>query len=297
MPAVSISVDLQEFADLIPRLVKASGKTLSQIVRQQARLMLRGSGEGRDEGLIPYTPPPKGQDQGKAAVARDINRVFLTTTKARKIVKGSGVRGLTAAFSRAIKQQQYSKALDILKGQTTETFQVSGYTTTRRGKTVTVKPYTLTRRASVLGNNALLSLNNHNSTPVKQVHQQRRSRSTGTVRKDGYSMLITRPGSLADYIKRVQKKVGIMKAGWRKAAQALDVTLPTFVKNAPRGSGDVRIDLENESDPSVTMTNNTPGIRRSMDSIMDRTLRGRRLRMAKDIENKLEAALKKEQAK
>lgn len=289
---VALTVDLQQFADLIPKLVGASSKTLAEVVKQQTKLLVRGSGEGRDEGLVPYTPPPKGLEQGKAAVSRDINRVFVTATTARKLVKNSGQRGLSVAFNRAVAAGNTKRMLEILSNSTPQQFQVRGYTTSRKGKAVTVKPYTVTRPVSSLGNNALLGLRKVGQTPDRSTHKQRKGQ-TGKVRKERWSQLVLQSGSLAQYIKQIQKRVGIMKAGWRPAALALGVTLPKFVADAPRGSGSIQMNLDGEN-PSITVTNATPGIAKSLNSVLDRALRGRRMRMAKDIENKLAAQLAKQ---
>jgi hypothetical protein len=295
--AVELTVDVREFADMIPRLMRATGKSLSAVVKQQARLIVRGSGEGGDEGLIPYTPPPKGQEQGKKAVERDINRVFLTAKLARSIMKSFGARGMVPAFNRALKTQGAEAALNVLKWGKKEKVTVRQYTALRKGRTVQIRGHT--KRAhgngSALGIPALMTINSVSETPDPNIHKLRKTPSTGRVRKQQWSQLILQNGSLTAYIKQIQKRVGITKAGWRAAATALSVTMPSFVRDAPRASGSVRLDLENEN-PSVVMTNETPNLARSIQGVLDRTIAGRRMRMAADINRKLAAELSKLQA-
>jgi len=290
---MEITVDIRQFEGLIPKLQAATKRTLASVVKQQAKLLLRGAGGGRDEGLIPYTPPPKGQQQGKAAVSRDINRVFITLAAVRKSVRDSKKRGLTPAFNRAIREGDHTKALALLKGTVDGTVQVKSYTAKRGGKRVSVNGYTASRPVSALGDNRLLSLQKIAPVPDRALHKSRRQ-GGGAVRRDRPQQIVSESGTLSQYIKNIQSRVGIMQAGWARAAAVLGVILPTFVQNAAkiRSSGGVILDLGSDS-PSVTVENNTPGIRRAINSIMGRAIRGRAIRMQADLDRKLAAELEK----
>lgn len=294
--AVECVVDVRQFADLVPRLAKITGKSLSQVVKQQAKLLVRGSGEGRDEGLVPYTPPFEekgGQKWGHAIVRRDVSRVFLTLANARKIIKRAGVRGAGVALTRALQNNQNDKVAALLNGQMDKRSRVRGYQRQQGGRQVAVRAYTQNKSQQIdLKNQRLGRIESVSAQPQAAIHKSRQRGDSKLVRGKQWSQLVTESGSLAQYIKRRQRNVGIMKAGWRNAAQALGATLPSYVKNAPRGSGSVVLDLDNES-PSVTLTNSTPTISRAIRGILDRALRGRRIRMKADIERKLAAALAK----
>lgn len=289
---MEITVDVQQFADLIPRLAKATGKSLSDIVKQQAKLLVRGSGEGRDEGLVAYTPPFEdkgGQKLGKALVERDIRRVFLTAATAKQILKRSGVRGASVALTRYLKANQIQKAISLLNGTMDKRVRAKGYTRQQGGKSVRVKSYSQTRAISVdLRNPRLGKINSVDKRPNPGVHKGRQRGDRTSVIGKQWSQLVTDNGSLAAYIKQKQRNVGILKAGWRPAADALGVTLPTYVKNAPRADGNCSLQLESDN-PSVTLTNSARTITRGINSLMERALRGRRIRMQADIERKLAA--------
>lgn len=290
---MEITVDVQQFADLIPRLAKATGKSLSQIVKQQAALLVRGSGEGRDEGLIPYTAPFEergGQKLQTAIVERDIRRVFLTASTAKKILKNSGVRGASSALTRYVKANQVQKAISLLNGTMDKRVRAKGYTRQQGGKSVRVKSYSQTRSISVdLRNPRLGKITSIASKPNPAVHKSRQRGVRTVVIGKQWSQLVTDNGSLAAYIKQKQRNVGILKAGWRPAADGLGVTLPTYVKNAPLAPGNYDGSQLQSENPSVTLVNFSRTITRGINSLMQRALRGRRIRMQADIERKLAA--------
>lgn len=81
---LQVTSNIEEWAVAIARFAKATGKTMKQALREQARLLaLR---------LIRFTPPD-GQPQGKARVEKDIRKVFVgfTAPIRRHRVKGEEV--------------------------------------------------------------------------------------------------------------------------------------------------------------------------------------------------------------
>ena len=294
---MEVVVDVQQFADLIPKLAKATGKTLADVVKQQARLLLRGSGGGRDEGLIPYTPPAEdqgGQKMQNAVVERDIRRVFVTKGTASQIIKRSGVRGAGIAFNRYIKSNNLKKAIALLNGRLDKTVNAKGYTRQQKGKAVKVKSYSQTRSVEISLNNARLGkITTAQQNPNRAVHKSRQRGERTFVGGKQWSQLVLDNGSLAQYIKARQRNVGTLKAGWRPAADALGITgLPKYVKSAPHANGSFNADLQGDN-PSVTLINSARTINRQLNSVLGRALEGRRIRMAADLKNKLAAALAK----
>ena len=295
--AVEITVDVSKFGRLIPQLANVTKRSLRSVVKQQAKLIIRGSGSGRDEGLIPYTPPPKGQQQGEAAVARDISRVFGSLSNVKKILKHSGVRGARTAFSRYIREGDHEKAKALLNGTMQKNFRTKAHQRNQNGKTVRVRSYVQGRPTEVdLKSNELGRITNIiQSLPAAGTHPIHKSRQNNRkfVSRRQWSAVVLQSGTVAAYIKQKQKNVGIMKAGWVDAARALGITgLPKFVTRNFRQNGSHIPELDKES-PAFTAINSTPGIGSSLRSVMARTLRGRVIRMKADIQNKLNAELGK----
>jgi hypothetical protein len=294
---VEIAVDISKFGRLIPQLANVTKRSLRSVVKQQAALIIRGSGSGRDEGLIPYTPPPKGQQQGENAVRRDISRVFGSLSNVKKILKNSGVRGVGTAFNRYIREGDHEKAKALLNGTMQKNFRTKAHQRNQNGKTVRVRSYVQGRPTEVnLKSNRLGRVTDIvQALPAAGTHPIHQSRQNNRkfVSRRQWSAVVLQGGTVAAYIKQKQKNVGTMKAGWVAAARALGITgLPKFVSRNFRNNGSFLNELDQES-PAFTAINSTPGIGSSLRSVMARTLRGRVIRMKADIQNKLNAELGK----
>jgi hypothetical protein len=295
--AVEITVDVSKFGRLIPQLANVTKRSLRSVVKQQAKLIIRGSGSGRDEGLIPYTPPPKGQQQGENAVRRDISRVFGSLSNVKKILKYSNVRGAGTAFNRYIREGDHEKAKALLNGTMQKNFRTKAHQRNQGGKTVRVRSYVQSRPTEIdLKSNRLGRVTDIiQALPAAGTHPIHKSRQNNRkfVSRRQWSAVVLQSGTVAAYIKQKQKNVGTMKAGWVPAARNLGITgLPKFVARNFRNNGSFLNELDQES-PAFTAINSTPGIGSSLRSVMARTLRGRVIRMKADIQNKLNAELGK----
>jgi hypothetical protein len=296
MAAVTATVDFKELGDLLPRLQKSFNAGLIKTVDQQARLLLRNE---NNASLIKFTPP-RGLDEGKeignAAVSRDINRVFVSATTVRSVLKNSGARGARIAFRRyTAPGPDYSmaRALDYLNKQTPTTVEVRPYTT-KKGKRV--KSYTQTRKLSDFGDNRLGRLSFADEGPSAYLHKSRKN-ARGRVNQAAWSMLVMKQSKLNSYIEQVQKRVGTVKAGWRFAARALGVSLPPYVNNATnKANGSFKTSPASSGPWAaywVEMTNTTPRVDQMLPQSTVDWLLGVRLKtMEESISRRTEEAIK-----
>ncbi len=221
---VTATVDFKELGDLLPKLEKALNGDMIKVVRSQARLLVRNDDSA---SLVSLTPPRgmnEGKDVGDWAVARDINRIFVTSGVVNSILARSRKK---AVFSRYVREGKLDEAKKLLNGQTEGSVQVAGYS--RKGKQV--KGYTQKRQVSNLGDNRLGNIAEIADRPNPSVHKSRRGQRYKVGRKQ-WSQVVLKGKQLETYQKEVQKRVGSMKAGWRFAAKALQVSLPPYVNGA-----------------------------------------------------------------
>jgi hypothetical protein len=253
---VSVEVSLDELRKFVPKFVNATTLEISKEVMRQGRLMVRDDG---DNGLLAITPP-KTQEMGEKATSRDINRVFVTASTIRAILKDSGSRGARAAFKRYMTPgPDYStaRALDFLNNQTPTLVEVRPYTT-KSGKRV--KSYTQTRQVSSLGDPRLGRLQYVDEAPSRTLHKSRKN-AQGQVRQAAWSQLVMSKSKMTSYTDQVVSRVGTLKAGWGAAARqaGIEINLPAFAaRNAKRASGKGRFSSSNPSNIYLEMANTTP---------------------------------------
>jgi len=277
--SVSVEVDLSDLGDFLPKFAAATKQSIAQVVRQQARLMLR---DESGNGIIKFTPPVGEQEakaRGDAMVRRDIHRVFLTRASALEIAKRAKVRGLKQAF----RDNNHPRILELLNKTQPGTAKVRGYE--RNGKQVA--GYTQRRQVSSLNNNRLGFLTSVSEAPDRAVHKARQD-GNKNVRRNRWSQLVLSKGALTSYISEIQKRVGTMKAGWRPAARALQLNVPKFVADVQRASGDIKIQLEGEN-PSITLINSTPNASRVAARAIEFVRSGRESAMVANLEKVLAA--------
>ena len=105
----------------------------------------------------------------------------------------------------------------------------------------------------------------------KEPHQSNRDPRTGRTRRKPDRLYIAET-DISSYIEEVSKRVGISKAGWAVAAEALPPTVankrssydfPAFVKAVMgKASGSAQNNTSNPTNPTVTLINSTPWIDR-----------------------------------
>jgi hypothetical protein len=261
-------------------LQKAFSAGLIKTVDQQARLLIRNDDAA---SLIKFTPPrgvDGGKDIGDRAVARDANRVFASRGMIDTILARNRKK---AIFGRYVRKGELQKAKELLNGQTQASVEVKGYTT-KTGKQV--RGYRQTRGVSDLGDNRLGYIQHIAATPDEAILKQRRG-SRYKVNRKQWSQVVLRGKSLQNFVEKLQKRVGTMKAGWRFAAKALGVSLPPYVNSATnKTNGSFKYDSPGPAKYSVEMTNTTPNISRMLPQSTVNWLVGARL-------NTMEASIAK----
>ena len=113
-----------------------------------------------------------------------------------------------------------------------------------------------------------------NSGQIKPIHQKHRNPRTGRTRRRADGLFIANASDLDKYIKEVQKRVGLSKAGWAQCALQLPKVvsgsmtrgIPSWVIKAAKQNGILKNRLGNKDNPEVTMTNTTPWADRVCDS-------------------------------
>jgi hypothetical protein len=289
--AISVEVSLDELRKFVPKFMKASTMEIGNELKRQARLLVR---DDNDNGLLGITPP-KTKEQGEAATRRDINRVFVTVSAIRAILAESGVRGARAAFNRYMKPgPDYSeaRALDYLNNQTPTLVEVRPYTT-KNGKRV--RSYTQTRQVSTLGDPRLGRLQYVADSPSRALHKQKRN-SRGQVRQAYWSQLVKSKGDMTNYTNQIVNRVGLLKAGWGKAARQamLGLNLPPFVnRNLGQASGQGRASFANPLNMFIELSNQTPNASSKIaQGAVNFALRLRQENIQREMEKRLGGAAK-----
>jgi hypothetical protein len=260
---VLADITLDELRKFVPKFVNATTLEVGNELKRQAALLIRNKESGF--GLISITPPLGGDDDAKAvgenAVRNDIQKVFVTKAALAAAIGRVSTRGSKTAFNRYIRNGDYEGAKKFLNEQTTGSVRVKGYTTKRKGKTITVKPYTQSRDVSALNIDRLGFIQDIAATPNAGPHQSRRRKGgqeAGRVNKPFWAQVVLKKPSLGQYIKERQKRVGMLKAGWARAASQaqLSVSVPAFVRrNVGKAQGGGRISVANPQNMFVELIN------------------------------------------
>ena len=257
MAALNATISLDELRELVPKFVSATRKEVGLELRRQGRLLVAGDS---GFGLVSITAPQGKGESAKAvgdfAVARDIGKVFAQRSTIAAIIRRSGKRGDLTAFNRYIRNGDLQKAKDLVNGQAPTSVQVSGYT--RNGKAV--KAYSQTRQASVFSDPRLGRIDHIADEPSRMLHQSRRG-SRGTVGRPQWAQIVLKKTAYNQYVTNTIKRVGLLKAGWAKAADQarLGVSVPRFVRNnVDRAMGKGRLSVADPFNMFVELINEAP---------------------------------------
>lgn len=243
-PPVSFKIDDRQFQFALRRLALATRKEFGEVVRQQARLIAVN---------LAYQTQPFGDQQGKAQgtarVKRDIGRVYKSAGVAfDDIAKTTNGEASANQFWYFIKNRRMDMATEMLRR-----LNLDGYATD-----ITIGNFDLGAR-----------------------HQQARTGSRkGVSRRRKIDFIVTNPGQLSSYIKKIQQRVGTAKGGWAACAKQIGGTrgIPGWVsRQTQRLAGGAVVDnTRNSSNPFVAMTNSVPWI--------DKCLNGGQMQRAFDIQ-------------
>jgi hypothetical protein len=261
MAAVNAEISLDELRKFVPKFVNATTKEVGQELIRQAGLMVRGSS---GFGLISLTPP-RGLDEarqiGERSVAGDVYKVFVSQGALIGAMKAVSDRRTVSAFRGYIRRGEYENAKDFVNGQKSSSIRVRGYRAKRHGKTVDVSAYTQSRDVSALNIPRLGNVQSISNVPSAMLHKMRRRKGgehTGRVIRESWAQVVLRKPALEQYIKDRQQRVGLLKAGWAKAARGagLRVSIPKFVlRNEGQAQGKGIASFGNPLNMSITLIN------------------------------------------
>ncbi len=180
----------------LSQLAAAMGKDLATVVRERAPAMAASlarytmpvadadTGGGIDLNTVNFTGDGKvARDLGRAAVRRDIRRVYMVPSEAFAAISARQGDAAARAFSRLMKQGQYQQAQAAFQKAT--------------GRILNVVPFD--------GGN---------------LHQQFRN-NRGRVSRKSPLVIVQDPAALKAYIAQVENLVGWAKSGWVMAGRSV----------------------------------------------------------------------------
>jgi hypothetical protein len=214
-----LEIDYSKYNATVARVIDETGRTGGDVVRQFTKLFVGDAIKlTPPTGNAPFTENLNDQKKaGEMAVKNDINRGF-TEIESLGIVKDPDNK-VGQSLKRYARRQEFGKLETLIK------------------------------RIGFKGKFAAF--------PTPRRHLETRDRY-GRVRKGKDSAtLIMRTGSVAPFIKQVQRLVGRAKAGWGNAARALGLPIPQWIARHAE-PGEVIDESRNLQNPSMTVSNHVP---------------------------------------
>lgn len=185
-------VDIAPLVSKLKRIPGAFKKVVEPLVMQEGRLFVRD--------VVKYTPPAgpgvtglAAKKRGEARVAGDIAKIYGT---AAKVYIDLALRNkpLAQAFWKAINDGDFQRAKELMKD--------SGASRYRNASSI---------------------------APFDGGTMHQRFRKRGRVQRDQVTMIVTDTKQLQAYVKKMQGRVGMLAAGWMRAARKLGQPLPAWV--------------------------------------------------------------------
>ena len=257
---IRTQIDTREVTAALLRYKVETGKAWPVVIKEQARLFL--------QRVIQLTHP-KTQAQGRAAVKRDIRKVF------------TDAKGAHAMISDLVQQRLHN--LEELGFSTKFRFREKRIQTVWENRDWEVLEIIFRHAAQ----NRLQII----PRPDPAIHQAARVRGH-VVRGKRPKYLVKR--GLPAYVAEIQKHVGKAKAGWIAAAQALCAQFPNWITRHGAGSGSIQ-DQTTASEPSLTVVNAAKSMvgMEEDDGVVERALAGRIRDMAIHAEKLAQLAARK----
>jgi hypothetical protein len=249
---MSLELSLSGFNRDLEKVIELTGRAAGVVIRQEGKLFV--------EDCIALTPPfgnapstenSKAQEKiGKAAVARDISKVFQPLTKIRAVESPTNT-----ALAKRIKKLVRARNFDAL---------------TAILKNLGFKNIRILERAE------------------GSYHIAARD-SRGHVGKRAALNFVFNAPSVNQYIRKEQNKVGFAKAGWCQAAAALKAKVPAWIKKHAGAAGSVIDNTRDKLNPHIIVANEVPYIQKAGQDlrIIQRALDSRRVNLKAKIEFEL----------
>ena len=210
-----VTTNAPEYRNALIKWMATFGKNARETIRTQGRLI--------GERMVSFTPP-RNQKQGKDAVRRDIEKIFL-----------------------GIDDDQVDDKLHFVL----------------KGNTDVVRAY-VDRQGTVFGvarENYKPDATQDELSAFHQSQRDQRGRVSGGGRKPQdmgrwkfILMFVTRQSTLAGYIRSVQARVGSGKGGWAEGVIELGGRVPQWIAARARQSGKL-INQTEAANPSVEFIN------------------------------------------
>lgn len=260
-------------------------RKLSGIMKQTMEETLRGQAKLFTRDAIRFTPPfgdapitepfARQLEIGKEAVHRDRKRVFLEASSMRELCIGRFGREITRLVANGKAAQANELLLTKLKRKT-DGLQMSALGMTWQGKRNNRGVVPKGNRPAILHDGVLPSYN-----PAL----------------NGLKALPEDP-ELRRILERKLASVGAAKSGWVKAASALKLPLPRWIKKAKGAASGAYHETGSQDRFGVEVRNNVPFIQASGRElrIVERAWKNRQRNIQKQIEAAFKAAKKRENA-
>lgn len=132
---------------------------------------------------------------------------------------------------------------------------------------------------------------------LRRVHRKARSPQTGRIRTGsiGQNMALTKASIRREFIKQQIKEVGMLSAGWLKAAEELKTArraVPAWIRRHGRKPGN-KVERKTRHGLAITVSNNMPYFPKNMNARMQRAI----YRREAGLEKALQAMLDRKAAK
>jgi hypothetical protein len=244
---ITANVDTSRLFQVMKQFSKESRKDLGTVVQERGAIMVAH--------LIAYTPP--GASRGQALGDRGgINA---------KVAKGRGESSIAADIA-ALFPPAPRGSDEKIQGMMDSGFEFG----TGRGKKI------IKQHAKSL-------------SEMKRIHDAARSKSSGRVRTGsvGQSMALAKKSLRNQYIKQAKKKVGILNAGWLRAARKLKTAkrnTPAWITRHGQQAGGVDF-RHSKSGLTITVSNGVQYFPKNMTSRIDRVVNRGVYGLEKALEN------------
>jgi hypothetical protein len=126
-------------------------------------------------------------------------------------------------------------------------------------------------------------------------HRSARTRRGRVPKRRRPTVLVKKPAKLKRYIRDVQKRLGMTKAGWMAGIKLIQGKIPAWVSRHGSGYGSAKDASGDQRNPHIAVVNSTRGIGDidREDRILTTALQGRSRDMIRSLKKKQEFASRK----
>lgn len=264
---IAVSLESRRLEEALDQLAREARFAPGIVMKEETKQIV--------QAVMKLTPPST-YAQGRAAVNRDLGKVFTTLPAIRKRVGEiafEGKEAFQAALTRASKANDDNAVRKLL------TQQIQGQITVQIGSHerngVAIPGYTQTRRVSGPMMPDLTGGTQIGGSLNPSLHTSRRN-AQGRVRGNQLSQVLTKSKELNDYRKNVLSRVGWGMAGWATLARQVGAKVPQWVAKTRLESVSGVSTTNFGRDAFVRATNldvKIPGYQRLVDTVIATRIR------------------------